>query len=465
MNEHTVAEKASFVGLLILIVWLPIPLASHRPLAWSIFEIVVAIQTIALVAAYRFNFPWSRLASYLWLLIPLLCFQLWSLVQLIPLPIEWLRSLSPSAYEVYQPLPIESATLSLDRGATWSAMLKGVAYLLVVVNSFLLIDSSRRVKLVMMAIVISGTFQAFYAAIMVLTDTKVSPVFGFVEKGIATGSFVYKNHLANYLLMSLSIGFGLIVAQLHQSASGSWQNRSKRWLQGMVSSKMLIRLSLVVMVIALVMTRSRMGNTAFFLVTILAGVVALTLYRNRPRALTILICSLLIVDTLVVGTLFGLVEVKERLENTSVLVESRDQVIFWGQDIIKDYPLTGVGVGGFYSIFPSYTQFNIGYYDYAHNDYLQFMVEAGIPMTIILGSSILWAIYLSLKTVKTRNNKIFKGASLGCLMGIVGMLIHITVDFQLQPPANAVTFLLILVLVGCCSTLQSKKLKRQSKTN
>ncbi len=457
MKKHEAVEKVCFASLLVFIVWLPIPLASHRPIAWSIVEIYAALQTLSIVACYRFDLPWNRLKGYLWLLVPLAIFQGWTLLQLVPLPLAWIELLSPNAHLIYLELQLDNATLSLDSNATWVSLLKGVAYLLIVSNALLLIDSSNRVKQVMVAIVISGTFQAFYAAIVVLMDLNLSPVFGLVEKGIATGSFVYKNHLANYLIMCLSIGFGLIVSQLHQSASGSWRVRSTRWLQGAISSKMLVRLSLVIMVIALVMTRSRMGNTAFFSITLLAGIVALTLYRNRPRALTILVVSLIVIDTFIVGTLFGLVEVKERLASTSFLAESRDQVVVWGNAIIRDYPWTGIGLGAFYSVFPSYTEYNIGYYDFAHNEYLQFMIEAGIPATALIGMSVIWGVYLTLKTVRVRRNKIYKGASLGCFMAIAGMLVHITVDFHLQPPANAITFLLILALAGCCAQLNTRE--------
>ncbi|MDN3684756.1 hypothetical protein QW180_18940 [Vibrio sinaloensis] len=81
----------------------------------------------------------------------------------------------------------------------------------------------------------------------------------------ANGTFIYHNHLANYLMMCLSLGAGLLVSQLHVSPAGSWHVRIQRWVSGVISSKkMFVRSALVVMVIALVMTRSRMGNTAFF---------------------------------------------------------------------------------------------------------------------------------------------------------------------------------------------------------
>ncbi|MDG3088245.1 O-antigen ligase family protein [Vibrio hannami] len=447
-------ERICFFSLLTLIVWLPLPLASHRAWAWSIFEVWVSLQTLSLILTYKNSFPWHRIRRFAWLLIPLCLFQLWVVIQIVPLPHSIVELVSPVAYNVYESLGLDNMTLSLDRYASFSGLLKGIAYTLFAFNAVLLINSVDRVKKVLLFVVISGTFQAFYGALTILTGTTESWIFGIQQGARATGTFVYHNHLANYLVMTLSLGTGLIVSQLHQSESGSWHVRFKRWTEAILSPKMLVRLCLVVMVIALVMTRSRMGNTAFFSVTIIGGLVALLFYKNRPRALTVLIISLLMIDTFIVGTVFGLGKVKERLEHTSMTSETRDQVVFWSMDIIKDYPVSGTGLGSFYSTFPSYTQYNIGYYDFAHNEYIQFAVEAGIPATLILGVPVLLALWFSFKAMRKRNSKTLKGAALGCFMAIIGMLIHISVDFNLQPPANAVTFILVLVLSGCSISLK-----------
>ncbi|MDC5872105.1 hypothetical protein OPW39_25210 [Vibrio europaeus] len=38
-------------------------------------------------------------------------------------------------------------------------------------------------------------------------------------------------------------------------------------------------------------------------------------------------------------------------------------------------------------------------------------------------------------------------------MAIIGMLIHISVDFNLQPMANALTFILVLFIANATATL------------
>ncbi|MDC5705008.1 O-antigen ligase family protein [Vibrio europaeus] len=446
-------EQFVFYTFLVLIVWLPIPLGSNRDWAWAVAELWIATQSILLLVAYKGVLPFQLLRPYKVLLFGLLIFQGWVLVQTIPLPLQWLALVSTQAADIYRIVVADFGYISLDSRTTQLSFFKGLSYLLFLINAIFLVNSSQRIRLIAIALVISGTLQAFYAAISVLLNTTESWFFGFPEKDIATGSFVYKNHLANYLMVTLCIGVGLIITQLHVSQSISWRMHAVRLLEGMLSPKMLIRMCLIIMVIALVMTRSRMGNTAFFAATTLCGFIALLFYKNKPRALTALVTSVIAIDTIVIGALFGLNKVKQRLAETSLGEESRDQVVIWSMDIIRDFPIVGTGMGSFYSVFPIYSKSDIGFYDHAHNDYIQFMVEAGVPATVLLGCVVLYSLFRSFKTIRVRNSKTMKGLALGTMMATVGMLIHISVDFNLQPMANALTFILVLFMANATAVL------------
>ncbi|MDW6003101.1 O-antigen ligase family protein [Vibrio mangrovi] len=455
----TYIERWCWYSLLVMLVWLPIPLASHRMWSWSIFEVWISLQTLLLTGALWYQFPWQRIRRFVWLLAPLGIFQLWVAIQALPLPVEMLSVIAPDVARIYIRAGADIGSLSYDRYATYTGLLKGIAYTLFALNAVILIHSVQRVKMVLYALVVSGTFQAFYGALTVLLQTHKSWVFGLPQGTRATGTFVYFNHFANYLVLCLCMGTGLIISQLHQSESGSWHVRIRRWFSALLSAKMMIRLCLIMMVIALIMTRSRMGNAAFFAVTVIGGVVALFFYKKRPRALTALIISIMVIDTFLIGTLFGLEKVKQRLESTSVETETRDQAVQWSLDMIRDYPFTGTGLGSFYSTFPGYSHYNIGYYNYAHNDYVQFAAETGIPAVVVLSIPVFVAVWLCFKAIRSRHSKTLKGTALGCFMGILAMVGQITVDFHLQAPANAVTLILILVLSGCTIHIQVRPAK------
>ncbi|MFB9217289.1 O-antigen ligase family protein [Vibrio sinaloensis] len=449
-------NRISFYSLLTLMFWLPLPLASNRIWAWSIAGLFVGFITLCTLFSYYRNintFPFARIKQFYWLLIPMILFQLWVSIQLLPLPQFVLSWVSPVSAAVYESVGLNFGTISLDAFSTSVGLVKGVVYCLFVLCAIVLIDSVERVKLTLAIMLASGTYQALYAAFEVLLTLDYTPIFGMKVSDRANGTFIYHNHLANYLMMCLSLGAGLLVSQLHVSPAGSWHVRIQRWVSGVISSKMFVRSALVVMVIALVMTRSRMGNTAFFVATLIGGLAALLFYKHKPRALLTLVISLLVVDTLVVGSLFGLAKVKDRIEKTAISEETRDEVLRWSVDLIEAAPLTGTGLGSFYSTFPSVSKSNIGFYDHAHNEYFQFAVEVGIPATLMLGIMCFSALYLTVKAMRTRTSKTLKGTALGCFMAIIGMLIHISVDFNLQPSANAMSFLLVLVLSGVAANL------------
>ncbi|EGU43429.1 O-antigen polymerase [Vibrio ichthyoenteri ATCC 700023] len=446
-------ERSCFAGLIALLIWLPIPLGSNRIWAWTIGEVWIA--TIAFVLAGIFYHSRDsalsqRLKAFLWLIVPIATFQVWVLIQIIPMPVSMLEWISPSSADAYQNVAARWGYISLDPAATYISLLKGVAYLFFICICAILIHSKKRLKLVMLAIVVSGTLQAFYASLNVLLGVESSWIFGFPETDIATGSFVYKNHLANYLLLCLSMGIGLIVIDLSSSSTGSssWQERVNALLQLLVSKKMLIRFALIIMVIALVMTRSRMGNSAFFVATFITGIIALCCYKQRPPKLTWLLISLFVVDIIVLGSFFGLEKVQQRIAESHLSSDTRHLVVQWSIPMLKDFLLTGSGLGSFYIVFPSYTQHAVGFYDHAHNEYIQFVAEVGLPATLLLALAVLWAFGLAVWVISHRQSRTCKGAALGGLVALVAMLLHITVDFNLQAPANTVTFLAILAIIG-----------------
>jgi O-antigen ligase len=332
--------------------------------------------------------------------------------------------------------------------------LKGVSYLLLAVNTLLLVNRPERIRAVLIAIVVSGTFQAFYGAMLLLSNVEQSPIFASDIGPVATGSYIYKNHFANYLLLSLMMGLALIVADLKITGAETWQARLSGLLEAALSPKMLVRMCMIIMVIGLVMSRSRMGNSAFFATTIIGGVLALLLYKQRPKSLTVLIVSILIIDMLIVSSLFGLSKVRERLSSTVLVDEGRIYIFDWALTMLKDFPIWGSGAGSFYSVFQAYLPQPISaFFDHTHNDYLQFAIESGIPLTLMLGAAVLWVAYRCLATLRKRNDPLMKGTALGCFMAITAMLIHISVDFNLQAPANAATFVVVLSLALIASKM------------
>tara|TARA_R110001632_G_scaffold207285_5_gene331389 strand:- start:48103 stop:49536 length:1434 start_codon:yes stop_codon:yes gene_type:complete len=436
----------AFYVLLGLLIWLPIPLGSNRPWAWGLMELV--IFSLSLASAYiRKDQAWMGLRAYRLPIALWLGFLVLATIQVIPLPAQVVAFLSPVSYETQWGFGVTQFHLSLDVGQSQINLLKAMSYFCLLIVVLVLVNNEKRLRLLLLTLLTSGAVQALYGTVEILSGTDNSLLFALPVSEVATGSFVYKNHYANFLMLCLSAGIGLMVTTLQSNQGGTRRDLMRSILSTLLGSKALIRISLAIMVIALVMSRSRMGNTAFFASMTIIGILALVIIKNRSRSLSILIVSMIVIDVFIVSAWFGLDKVQERLQATSLAQEGRDEVVIDSLPMLQDFPLFGSGGGSFYSSFPSYKVANIqSFYDHAHNDYLQMSIEYGIPATLLLAILVIWCFSKSVRAMRKRRPSIFKGTAFACCMAMLGMAIHMTVDFPLQAPANACYFVVFLAL-------------------
>lgn len=90
--------------------------------------------------------------------------------------------------------------------------------------------------------------------------------------------------------------------------------------------------------------------------------------------------------------------------------------------MIKDYPLWGVGYGAFPRYISSYTQGVIGYMD-AHNSYLLIGAEMGIPTLVIFLLLLFMAMWYTYWLYRHTNDLSVQAIALGFLAGLFGLLV------------------------------------------
>ncbi|MDO8311838.1 MAG: O-antigen ligase family protein [Sideroxyarcus sp.] len=465
-QPSSIFEQRLFIALLALLVWLPLPLASNRVWAEAIFEIAVTLIAFGWLLGWQRSVvqPGAAFAAarpMLWLLVIWLVYLAFTL---LPLPVSLRSLLSPESVAQYQLAGVDAwAPLSLHPHAGFLYWMKSVGYTLLFALMLLLVNSKQRLVLLAYTLVLSGLFQAFYGSMMTLSGLE----YGFFARkeeailGYPTGTFVNRNHLAGYLEMTLAIGIGLLLATWSSGESiRTWRQRVRSLARLLLSAKLLLRLMLAIMVIALVLTRSRMGNTAFFSSMLLAGLLSLLIFRaqtgsvremfakRETRSTVILLSSLMVIDLFIVGAWFGVEKVVARIEQTSVINDAgRIEVSQNTFNILHDYPLVGTGGGSFHAVYPRYRPATIGaYYNHAEDDYLELAADTGLVGLGLLGSMVLMSLGVALAALYRRRDPLLRGMAFASVMGIIALLIHSTVDFNLQIPANAATFMLILAL-------------------
>ena len=433
-----------FPSYLALLFCLPLPFAAVYVWGWAFFAGIscslLLVQLLsgssvsrsqggAFYSAFSFSLP-----SYSFPVLLPLCF-----VALL-IGVQWF-------FALYSAL-VFGASFGL-RHELYLDFLQSVGLCSFFVLTLLLLNTRSRITAAIWVVILAGGFQAVYGSLMVMTGLEL----GFFSKkwaylGKATGTFVNRNHLAGYLEMALALGIGFLLASSTRYY-GDWQQRLRQFIEMLLSPKVIMRLILAIMVIGLVMTRSRMGNSAFFASLMIAGGLALLLMKNKSRSTTILLSSLLIIDIAIVGMFFGVEKVAERLQGSSIEKESRDEVSRDTFNMWLENPILGTGAGSYKYVYPSHKSDDVtstALYDYAHNDYLEFLAEFGIIAFLALAASVLISLFWSIQAMRMRRNSLQQGLGFSACMGIIAILIHSAVDFNLQIPANAFMFVFLLAI-------------------
>jgi len=455
-----------FYAYLGLLIWLPIPLGSKHPWAVSIAEVwCFSLAIFSLLSCFRHEVVLPQVFRVARPALFLLALNLaWLIFQCLPLPISLLTLLSPHAAALQQlnDASVAMASISLDRHATWLDVVEASYLFAFFCLTLYVIDSKQKIRILVYAIVLSALAQAVYGAFMILSGTEYA---FFVSKadinshiGSATGTFTNRDHLAGYLEMALALGIGYMLSMMKDAgSSGGWKVWLRKWSDILLGSKARLRLILILLCLGLVLTHSRGGNIGFFTSLPIAGVVFMLFARKKPRATVIFLSSIILLDILLIGSWVGVSKIMTRLENTSIQTEQRDDVYAATLPMIQDYWLTGTGAGTYFETFPVYkTSALSGYWNHTHNDYLEILAEQGVIGFGLLALVVMFVLFIIVQTLRRQRSSLALGMSFGSLMGIIALLVHSAVDFNLQILANSSLFMLLLALPMIFRCLNTK---------
>ena len=126
---------------------------------------------------------------------------------------------------------------------------------------------------------------------------------------------------------------------------------------------------------------------------------------------------------------------------------------------IEDRPYAGFGLGTFEEVFRGYRGLDIHVvFDRAHSEYLELAMTAGIPMAVLVClAALLVCVYFIFATRASARHAIY------VLLGLttsIQILTHAVIDFPVQIPAVAYSYLLV---VGCAFALAPKAEKPETR--
>jgi O-antigen ligase len=119
-----------------------------------------------------------------------------------------------------------------------------------------------------------------------------------------------------------------------------------------------------------------------------------------------------------------------------------------------DFPVFGSGFGTYEHAFKLYHPPTWFFYDMAHNDYLQLLMEAGVVGTAFVGAFLFFVARTITGAEWTQREVYLKGAFFASFTTIA---VHSAVDFNLHIPSNAILLALLLGLSVSMSRLNEEE--------
>ena len=114
-------------------------------------------------------------------------------------------------------------------------------------------------------------------------------------------------------------------------------------------------------------------------------------------------------------------------------------------NLSRDFPLFGVGLGNFQTIYPKYkTLTTPTLWEHAHNDYVEMLADTGWVGLLLFFGGIWFLLFSTIKKWKQRRDPFPASITLGGFIGAISLLCHCLVEFNLHIPSNA--FLLFVIL-------------------
>ncbi len=362
----------------------------------------------------------------------------------------------------------EWSTASLYPTETQHALLMLLSYGIIAVVVAQRLSTEEDCHNLLKLLGLSGVLMAVFATIQLLTSN--DRFFWFYQqpytgtKEILKGAFTNRNHFSQFL--SLSIGpllWWLLVGRkssqppvvLQRKGLGPAHGNHSQF-DNVVDPKMLLLICAIGgVMLSVMLTLSRGGMIA----SAVASAVTLAGLWRSGRVNSLLAAVLVALGVIAIGGLlvFGSDRIEDRVgQLASVDADQIDRSsarrTIWTADFLamKAFPIVGTGVGSHRFVYPTYMEkladFSDISFSHAESSFVNLGLETGGVGVCLLGLGLLYLISRLMWHIVRRTEPERIAALAAVLAGLMGGVIHATVDFIWYVPAIVVTTIMLAVI-------------------
>ena len=263
--------------------------------------------------------------------------------------------------------------------------------------------------------------------------------FGLHGQPAATGTFLNRNHFAAQLYSSIPplVALAVVLSQ---------KLRTSGWLMSVLT------LAYVAMIIA---GLAVVGSRAGILLAMLTALLSAIMVMRKPAATpstglrsTGVVFGGAIIAVLLIGqvSMVGLL----RVVDTDPLSDYRSTIAAVSWETTKNFWPFGSGFGTFvpvYQMIEKPSDMLSNFVNHAHNDWLELLIEGGLPAAVLLVLFVGWFLYRSFRVWRYKEENVAAILQRACTISIFSLLLHSLTDYPLRTPGLMVFFAM------CCAIL------------
>lgn len=364
----------------------------------------------------------------------------WMGLQLVPLP--------PT---LWQALPDRAAIAELDRLTDFGDLWRPLAMaptrgtnalfgLIVPIAALLLALSVRSTSQLILHVILAISLINAALGFLQLAAGPNSPfyLYAYAPSGASFGLFANRNHGAVFSVLAL-----LVVARL--MGEGAFSNkRSPAW------TKIAYPVAFTMLLLSVLVTGSRTAFLALFVALAASSVQAFILAGAQPsdgkhrrgRKGQHLRWYALLLAAFALGLIALFIGLErapalDRLMSQDPIADLRWQALPVLKEMAATHWLWGSGFGSFDVLYQAYEPTEllmVAYFNHAHNDWLQIVIEGGLPACLLLAGLIVWML---LAIGRLRHNSHRQAGNVQMIFWITAVLVVVgasLVDYPLRTP-------------------------------